>query len=205
MEKITTSSKTKARLSRTIKKVAYYGGSFDPIHMGHREIIRDLTYFNDLVLVMPSNNWTKHPPLFSIDERINSVKAVCDQWPNVKVLEWAKDNKIDTSSTLAVVEEIEQYYQISPHIVIGSDNVKGIEKWKNWENLKKRHFVIFSRNKEKLQKEELAKFDQPPMISEIRSYQDVTSTNIRLSYSLNNVPSEALKFLDLKKLSQNKN
>jgi nicotinic acid mononucleotide adenylyltransferase len=156
----------------------------------------------DLVLIMPGNNWTKKQPTFSLEERVNSLKAVCDQWPNVQVLDWAQGNRFDTSSTYQVVKEIEKEFEIRPEIVIGSDNVQNIEKWKKWEDLKDYRFYIINRGGN-LSKEDLAKFKNPIYHSSFRPHV-ISSSEIRSKIDLiEQIPLEARSHLDLKKLSQN--
>lgn len=63
---------------------AIYPGSFDPITNGHLDIIkRSANLFDELVIGV-LNNSAKNP-LFSIDERVNIIRELTKDIPNVTV------------------------------------------------------------------------------------------------------------------------
>lgn len=187
--------KTKAIVELSVKTIAFYGGTFDPIHNGHKQIIDTLRYKYDLVLVLPSNNWTKeNQPIYSIDERITAVKAVCDKFYNVKVLDWSKHR--DTAYTANVVDMIKDEFNVIPHIVIGEDNIVNIEKWKKWDYLKQLQFVVFARKTNGVV--DLKKFDKSPIFW--KHDMEVSSTQIKKEKCLDMIPEEAKKVLDLSRI-----
>jgi len=63
---------------------AVYPGSFDPVTFGHLDIIRRAASVFDTLTVSVLNNSGKSP-LFSIDERVNMLKEVCSDLPNVQI------------------------------------------------------------------------------------------------------------------------
>lgn len=65
-------------------RIAVCPGSFDPITYGHLDIIRRGAKVFDMVYVSVMNNSSKNP-LFSVEERINLIKAVTKDLPNVRV------------------------------------------------------------------------------------------------------------------------
>ena len=66
-------------------RIAICPGSFDPITLGHLNIIRRSAQIFDKVIVCITYNSTKANPMFSIDERVEMVKKVVDRLPNVEV------------------------------------------------------------------------------------------------------------------------
>ena len=54
-------------------KKAIYPGSFDPVTLGHLDIIKRSAALVDHLIVGVLNNNTK-TPLFSVDERVNMLK-----------------------------------------------------------------------------------------------------------------------------------
>jgi len=64
---------------------AIYPGSFDPITLGHLNIIRRAAATFDEVVVCVMINASKHSPLFSIEERVELIQRVVARFPNVKV------------------------------------------------------------------------------------------------------------------------
>ena len=68
--------------------IAVCPGSFDPITYGHLDIIKRGAKVFDMLYVVVLNNSSKHP-LFTVDERINIIKEVTKNIPNVKVAEFS--------------------------------------------------------------------------------------------------------------------
>ena len=68
-------------------KTAIYPGSFDPVTLGHVDIIKRSAALADHLIVGVLNNSTKSP-LFSIDERVNMLREVTKDIPNVEVLSY---------------------------------------------------------------------------------------------------------------------
>lgn len=65
-------------------QTAVYPGSFDPITLGHLDIIVRATALFDRVVVAVSRNPIKNP-LFSITERVDILREVLSPYPNVEV------------------------------------------------------------------------------------------------------------------------
>jgi len=63
---------------------ALYPGSFDPVTNGHIDIIQRASTLCDEVLVTVLPNISKSP-LFSLEERIEMIKTVTEQYSNVTV------------------------------------------------------------------------------------------------------------------------
>jgi len=59
-------------------------GSFDPVTLGHLDIIVRASMLFDQVIAAVSRNPIKNP-LFSISERVEMLKEVLSPYPNVKV------------------------------------------------------------------------------------------------------------------------
>lgn len=60
-------------------------GSFDPITLGHLNIIRRTAQIFDKVVVCIMVNSTKTEPMFTIEERVAMVRKVVERFPNVEV------------------------------------------------------------------------------------------------------------------------
>lgn len=68
-----------------MSKIAVYPGSFDPITNGHLDIIQRSATTFDKVIVAVLENPDKKNPLFEISERVNLIKRVTVNIPNVEV------------------------------------------------------------------------------------------------------------------------
>jgi pantetheine-phosphate adenylyltransferase len=64
--------------------IAIYPGSFDPITLGHLDIIERGAALYEQVIVAILNNPNKQP-LFSIDQRIEQIQKAVQSLPNVEV------------------------------------------------------------------------------------------------------------------------
>ncbi len=67
---------------------AIYPGSFDPVTLGHMDIIRRASRTVGELIVGVLNNGGK-TPLFSIDERVNMLEKVTEDLPNVRVMSFS--------------------------------------------------------------------------------------------------------------------
>ena len=65
-------------------KTAVYPGSFDPVTLGHLDIIERSARMSDQLIIGVLNNNSK-TPLFSVQERVNMLKEVTSSLPNVEV------------------------------------------------------------------------------------------------------------------------
>ena len=79
-------------------KRAVYPGSFDPMTLGHLDIIRRAAPMFDELTVAVLNN-TQKTPLFSVEERVNILEKATKELPNVKVssfsgllIDYCRDN-----------------------------------------------------------------------------------------------------------------
>ncbi len=63
---------------------AVYPGSFDPVTFGHLDVIKRSSRFVDELIVGVLNNNSKSP-LFSTEERVNMLKEVTKDMPNVRI------------------------------------------------------------------------------------------------------------------------
>ena len=66
-------------------KTAIYPGSFDPVTLGHLDIIKRSSQLADNLIVGVLNNNTK-TPLFSVEERVTMLKEVTKELGNVQVM-----------------------------------------------------------------------------------------------------------------------
>jgi len=65
-------------------KKAIYPGSFDPVTLGHLDVIERASKLFDHLVIGVLNNSVKSP-LFSIEERVNMIEEAIKNLPNVEV------------------------------------------------------------------------------------------------------------------------
>jgi len=68
-----------------LKRTAIYAGTFDPITLGHMDVVRrGLKLFDKIVIGVAEN--PKKCPMFDLDTRLNMVKESLDGESRVKVI-----------------------------------------------------------------------------------------------------------------------
>lgn len=63
---------------------AVYPGSFDPVTYGHLDVIRRASVLFDEIIIGVLHNYRKSP-LFSAEERVNILKEVTKDIPNITI------------------------------------------------------------------------------------------------------------------------
>ncbi|MFB9329654.1 pantetheine-phosphate adenylyltransferase [Paenibacillus aurantiacus] len=71
-------------MSDLVKRIAVYPGSFDPVTLGHLDIIQRASKQFDHVIVAVLNNTSKSP-LFTVDERKELLAEAIKDLPNVSL------------------------------------------------------------------------------------------------------------------------
>ncbi len=66
-------------------KTAICPGSFDPMTLGHLNIVRRTSRIFDRVVVLVLVNANKRSPMFTIDERVDMIKRIVAPFENVEV------------------------------------------------------------------------------------------------------------------------
>lgn len=71
--------------NRTMKPItAVYPGTFDPITLGHEDVVRRASQLFDTLIVAVAAGHHKKP-LFTLDERVEMVRQSLAEYPNVTV------------------------------------------------------------------------------------------------------------------------
>jgi len=66
------------------KRVAIYPGTFDPLTLGHEDLVRrSATLFDHVILGIAASH--KKGPFFTLEERVDMAKEVLAAYPNVEV------------------------------------------------------------------------------------------------------------------------
>ena len=101
---------------------AIYPGSFDPVTLGHLDIIKRSAQIFDEVIVGVLNNPQKSP-LFSVEERVKILEEVTADLPNVRIdsfsgmlVDYAHQNQIQVSIRgLRGVSDLEYETQVAQY------------------------------------------------------------------------------------------
>ncbi len=126
----------------TKKKIALYGGSFDPPHMGHVAAITAVLNAKivDEIWLVPTGCHRDKNHLATPDDRKEMVSIMLASTFGSKVPVYLKTEEIDrfwkTSSTFVTLKRFKKQYPLFNFcFIIGSDLVKDIKKWDDAKSL----------------------------------------------------------------------
>ena len=128
-------------------KIAILGGSFDPPHLGHFWVTRQILEFRkdiEKILLVPAykHQWKKI--IASPSDRVAMIDSLTGE--NVELSTVELDRK-GVSYTLDTVKEIKQQTNATLYWVVGSDILSEIEKWDKTEGLIDfANFLVFPRD-----------------------------------------------------------
>lgn len=127
-------------------KIGLFFGSFNPIHIGHMAIAGYMTEFTDLkevwFVVSPHNPLKKKSALLPDYERLLLTElAIGDNYRlRASDIEFRLPVPSYTIDTLTYLNEKFPSNEFMP--IMGEDNLYTLHKWKNAEELVKRHKII---------------------------------------------------------------
>jgi len=107
------------------ERIAVYPGSFDPVTMGHLDIIERASKQFDRVIVAVLNNMSKNP-LFTVEERTELIVEVTAHLPNVEV-DTFRDltaNYVREKNAQAIVRGVRSVTDFEYELQIASTNRK---------------------------------------------------------------------------------
>ncbi len=116
-------------------KIGLYFGSFNPVHNGHMIIASFMRQHTDLeqvwMVVSPQNPFKTNQSLLNEYERLHLVKIAAEQDLSIKAIdiEFHLPRPSYTINTLTYLEE--KYPQHEFAIIMGSDSLMNLDKWKN--------------------------------------------------------------------------
>jgi len=133
-----------------LKKIAIYGGTFDPVHHAHLILARDAleTLALDEVIFVPAaiSPLKKTAPRASGEVRLAMLRAAIESEPRFAVNE-CELRRPPPSYTIDTVEEIRRCKSdAAVFCLIGQDNIERLTKWHRFAELEKMvHFIVLDR------------------------------------------------------------
>jgi nicotinate-nucleotide adenylyltransferase len=135
---------------REKRRIAFFGGSFDPIHCGHLQMARsaaDHLRLHRVCFVPAGQNPLKESaPMASAEHRLQMLQLAIRDDPRFSI--WDGElGREGPSYTLQSIEHLERVYPNS-HLfwIIGSDQLPGLQYWRGIEKLVyKTGFILVQR------------------------------------------------------------
>ncbi|MDV7137449.1 nicotinate (nicotinamide) nucleotide adenylyltransferase [Maribacter sp. TH_r10] len=129
-----------------MKKVGLYFGTFNPIHIGHLVIANHMVEFSDLdeiwFVITPMSPFKVKKTLLDNHHRYQMVYEATKDYPKLKPskIEFDLPQPNYTINTLVHLEEQNNDdYEFA--LIMGEDNLKGFQKWKNYEVILENHSI----------------------------------------------------------------
>jgi len=126
-------------------KIGLYFGSFNPIHIGHLMIASYMIEFSDMkevwFVVSPQNPLKEKSSLLGDYHRLAMVNVAVENDSRLKScnIEFKLPQPSYTIDTLTYLKE--KYPQKEFCLIMGSDNLENIYKWKNYEQIFEQYFI----------------------------------------------------------------
>jgi len=159
-------------------KIALFGGSFDPFHLGHFLVARTAweRFFLNRVIFLPcaQSPLKSFQPLAPDSKRLDWLKTGLKGQGWAKVSSW----EIDRSGISYSVETARHWKMKNPkaglYWILGSDQWQQLPRWKNFSDLARLvHFLVFPRP-------EIPHKKPGVRMSVIPARFDISSTEIRM-------------------------
>ena len=132
-------------MSGAKKKIGVFGGTFDPVHKGHSEVVAAVKkeIRPDKIYVVPARNpWMKeNKKIASFKHRVEMLKVVFDRAKNVEIM--ADEKAEETSYTKTTLAKIGKKHPGSDlFLVLGEDVITRINEWKGIKEILRKVTVV---------------------------------------------------------------
>ena len=174
------------------KSIALFGTSADPPTIGHKKILEELSKIYAFTISYVSNS-PKKKHIEDISIRSHLLKTLIDDIDNPKIL---FNQKISSQWAVESIKKCKEIYKFNNlDFVIGSDLIKNIFYWKNFDNiiLEVSFFIILREgypvesNTLKMLETYRVKFKISTIITP-----NISSSKFRLNFNCSNLPSSLI-------------
>ena len=172
-------------------KLGIYVGSFNPVHIGHIDVVNYLIKekYVDKVLIVPTLNYWNKFNLIDIKHRINMLKYFENDFIKIDT----KNNKY--IYTYELLNKLGKEYDDELYLIMGADNIIEFDKWKNYKELLKYKIIVVNRNNIDINKY-IKKYNTNNFIV-INGYKyiDISSTELRENLNSKYIDKKVLDYI----------
>lgn len=121
-------------------KIGLFFGSFNPIHIGHLALANYFVEFTDIdkiwFVVSPQNPLKERNTLLNDYIRLEMVRIAIDNYPKKYAASNIEFNMPKPSYTIDTLTYLKEKYPDYEFVLLmGSDNLKTLHKWKNYTQI----------------------------------------------------------------------
>ena len=166
-------------------RIALFGGSFDPIHNGHLEVVlkaRESLEFDKIVVMPAYLSPFKVSTCADATKRLAWVRKVFGGMSDVYV----SDYEISQNRSVPTIESVEfiaKYYKTTQKtvLIIGADNVATLHHWRRFDELAEMCDIVVATR---------SGYEVEHSYKILNVKYDISSTDIRNQSSFDHLPME---------------
>ncbi len=174
------------------KSIALFGTSADPPTIGHKKILEELSKIYAFTISYVSNN-PKKKHIEDISIRSHLLKTLIDDLDNPKIL---FNQKMSSQWAVESIKKCKEIYKFNNlDFVIGSDLIKDIFYWKNFDKIiLEVSFFIILREGYPIESNTLKMLETYKVKFKISTIKtpDISSSKFRLNFNCSNLPSSLI-------------
>jgi len=184
----------KINKENNMKKIAFFGGSFNPPNNTHLSIAQNiLKQINlDELYFVPVGNYYNKKDLIDVKHRFEMLKILTQSEKNIDVLDITLNEKQDLKAIDIFYKIKHMYINDDIYFIMGADNFSKILSWKNVKQLVKNFKIIIVERddiniNEIIEKNSILNDNKNNLISVYKSNEldIINSTKIREKINLN--------------------
>ncbi len=125
-------------MARSAPKIGIFGGTFDPIHVGHlraAEEVREALGLKRVLFVLsarpPHKGGVAHAPA---EDRWEMLRRALGGNPHFEACD-VELRREGLSYSIDTVRELSRKLQAECYFIVGEDSFRGIQTWKDWQQL----------------------------------------------------------------------
>ena len=187
------------------KSIALFGTSADPPTIGHKKILEELSKIYAFTISYVSNN-PKKKHIEDISIRSHLLKTLIDDLDNPKIL---FNQKISSQWAVESIKKCKEIYKFhNLDFVIGSDLIKDIFYWKNFDKiLEEVSLFIILREGYPVESNTFKMLETYNVKFKISSIKipNISSSKFRLNFNYSNLPPSLIDFVKKNNLYESTN
>ncbi len=134
--------------------IAFFGGSFDPIHNGHLILahdIKEMFGFEKIIFMPAYISPLKRVHFATPEDRVEMLKKAIDDVHYFDIDTWEIE-KGGVSYTVDTLKYIRDKYGEKPYIILGADSLLNFKNWKDPESVIENSYIVGIERNGKLEK-----------------------------------------------------
>ena len=143
--------------------IGIYGGSFDPVHLGHlitAESIKKELNFERLFLLPCCEPVHKNSLHYSSEQRLEMLSLAIKEFPSLEIDTREIDRGGSSYMIETLAEIVKEFKDSTICLIIGMDSFVSFKTWKKWDKFAKLvHLIILPRSTNQNPQKSLDTFD----------------------------------------------